>query len=263
MKLNYLIISLIITLHCLVLQAGGSATTVNSHDFEGMQIATNQSRPFLRDRMYPDDRFIVTIFTDFWQNLPGDMALKSIQRGISISALQDMPLSRTNFSLAAGLAFTSHNLYSDHRYLYHVHHDKFDFYPIDKEHTYDKNKLSINYLEVPVEFRYRSRTLPRTFRFYTGMKVGWLVNAHTKFVGETYWYLLYDGDESGATPTVREVKIKEHRLQNIADYRIGITGTIGYGNVNLHVYYPLTAIFTDNSAKDASLFSVGLSIILF
>ncbi len=261
--MKHVFIALIMTLHCLMLQAGGSEVRFINSGFEGIREDTNQNRPFLRDQMYPDDRFIITFFTDFWQDLPGDMSLKSIQRGISISALQDMPLSRTNFSIAAGLEFTSHNLYSDHRYLYRVNNNKFDFFPIDKAHEYNKNKLSLNYLEVPVQFRYRSRELPRTFRLYAGMKVGWLVNAHTKFAGKTYWYLTYDGDDTEATPTSRKIKIKEHRLKNIADYRIGITGTIGYGNVNLHMYYPLTAIFTENSAKDARLLSLGLSIILF
>lgn len=238
-------------------QTAGAVHLVDEHD------TNNQRRPFLQERMHPDDRFMVTLFTDVWQDLPGDMDLKTIQRGISISALQDMPLGRTNFSLAAGLEFTSHNLFSDHRYLYKVRNNKFDFFPIDKDHEYDKNKLSLNYLEIPVQIRYRSRELPRTFRFYAGMKAGRLINAHTKFVGKTFWYLTYDDDETEATVTSRKVKIKEHRLKNIADYRIGITGTIGYGSVNLNIYYPLTGIFTENSAEDARPLSLGVSLILF
>ena len=224
---------------------------------------TNQRRPFLQERMHPDDRFMVTLFTDVWQDLPGDMDLKSIQRGISISAFQDMPLGRTNFSLAAGLEFTSHNLYSDHRYLYHPKENKFEFYPIDKAHEYDKNKLSLNYLEIPVQFRYRSRELPRTFRLYAGMKAGRLINAHTKFVGKEYYYTTFDGNETETPATSRKVKIKEHRLKNISNYRIGITGTIGYGSVNLHVYYPLTDLFTENNAEGARPLSLGVSFIIF
>lgn len=225
--------------------------------------SNNQRRPFLQERMHPDDRFIITFFTDLWQDLPGEMDLKSIQRGINISAFQDMPLGRTNFSLAAGLEFASHNLYSDHRYLYHPGDDKFDFVPISDESEYDKNKISLNYLEIPVQFRYRSRELPRTFRLYAGMKVGRLINAHTKFVGKEYYYTTFEGNGSGAPVTSRNVKIKEHRLENISSYRIGLTGTIGYGSVNLHVFYPLTDIFSGNSAESARPVSLGLSFIVF
>ena len=243
--------------------AYGSSQTKSAGEQSGENPASNQRRPFLQDRMHPDDRFKVILFTDLWQDLPAGMDLKSIQRGISISAVQDMPLGRTNFSLAAGLEFSSHNLYSDHRYLYHPVENEFDFYPIDTAHEYDKNKLSLNYLEIPVQFRYRSRELPRTFRLYAGMKAGRLINAHTKFVGKEFFYTTFDGDEAEAPVTSRKVKIKEHRLENISNYRIGITGTIGYGSVNLHVYYPLTDIFTENSAEGARPLSLGISFILF
>jgi hypothetical protein len=223
----------------------------------------NQRRPFLQEKMHPNDLFIVTLFSDFWQDLPGDMDLKSIQRGISIAALQDMPLGRTNFSLAAGLGFTSHNLYSDHRYLHNPSNDAFEFFQIAENHEYDKNKLSLNYLEIPVQFRYRSRELPRSFRLYAGVKAGRLINAHTKFVGKEHWSDTCDGDGTEPPDTSRKAKIKEHRLKNIADYRIGITGTIGYGSINLRVYYPLTDIFTENSAEDARPLSLGVSFILF
>ncbi len=233
--------------------AYGSSQTISASVQSGEPPAGNQRRPFLQERMHPNDRFMVTLFTDLWQDLPGDMDLKSIQRGINISAFQDMPLGRTNFSLAAGLGFSSHNLYSDHRYLYHPGDDKFDFVPIGDASEYDKNKLSLNYLEIPVQFRYRTRKLPRTFRVYAGMKAGWLINAHTKFVG----------NDSESPVTSRKVKIKEHRLDNISRYRIGLSGTIGYGSVNLHVYYPLTDIFSENSAESARPVSLGISFIIF
>jgi hypothetical protein len=246
-----------------ILQAMETGQTNNDELQSGIEVQTNQRRPFLQEKMYPVDLFMITLFTDLWHDLPGDMDLKSIQRGITISAFQDMPLGRTNFSLAAGLGFTSHNLYSDHRYVYHPGEDTFDFFPISDD-DYDKNKISLNYIEIPVQFRYRSRHLPRTVRLYAGMKAGWLINAHTKYVGKEFYHLVYDkDDESTTTVTSRKVKTKEHKPGNIANYLIGLTGTIGYGNVNLYFYYPLTGIFTENSAEDARPLSLGLTFILF
>ena len=234
--------------------------------FIGLLIAANSLQAFEPSRMHPSDRFIVTLFTDIWQDVPGSMDLKTIQRGINISAMQDMPLGRSNFSVAAGLELSSHNLYSDHRYVYHPHipgtPEKYDFTPIQDD--YNKNKLSLNYLEVPVQFRYRTRELNRTLRFYAGMKAGYLINGHTKYEGEAS-YPIPGGTQFDILPVelIREVKIKEHKLDNIADYRIGLTAMVGYGSVNLHLYYPLTKIFEENSARDMYPVSLGLSFILF
>ncbi len=226
-------------------------------------------KAFEPPRMHPTDRFIVTLFTDIWQDVPENMDLKTIQRGISINAMQDMPLGRSNFSVAAGLGFTSHNMYSDHRYLFNALEDKHDFYPISLD--YDKNKISLNYIDIPVQFRFRSRETDRPFRLYAGMKAGYLVNAHTKYEGEAYFVDpagiqfpdLPDFFDDVEDLLKRTTKVKEHKLENITSYRIGLTAMVGYGRVNFHFYYPLTQIFEDNSAEDMRPISLGINLILF
>lgn len=193
-------------------------------------------------RMRPKDRLIVGLFTDIWSNLPDEMETKTINRGITIDYLQDFPISTSNFSFAAGLGFTSHNLYSDHGY-------SFDFNPINSELEY-KNKLSLNYLNIPVELRFRTRNTPHTFRIHAGVKAGLLIDAHTKYVGEV-------------TPDGRETKFKEGKLNNIENFLVGVHGRIGYGRVNLNTFINLTSIFEENNATDAGVFSVGLSFIIF
>jgi len=215
-------------------------------------------KAFEPPQMYPADRLIVTVFTDMWQDAPGDMDLKTIQRGITISSLQDMPVGRTNFSVAAGLEFSSHNIYSDNRYLFNPFTDAYDFYKIASD--YDNNKLSLNYLGIPVQFRFRTRNMSKTFRAYAGMKADYLISAHTKYVGKTY----PDPHNPGEFPVAgRTIKVKEYKLDNISKYRIGLTGMIGYRSINLYLYYPLTGIFTDNSAENMTPVSVGVSFIVF
>ncbi len=224
-----------------------------------MAFSATTAKAFVPERMHPTDRFIITVFSDIWQDVPEEMDLKTIQRGISISALQDMPLGRSNFSLAAGLAFSSHNLYSDHRYSFIPSLNQFRFVAIDPEHEYDKNKLSMNYLEVPVQLRFKTRDLPSTLRFYAGVRAGYLFHAHTKFVGKRYYPQHFDPPPV----TERTIKVKEHKLKNINKYRIGLTGTVGYGAVNLHIYYQLTETFKDNNAGSMFPLSVGVSFIVF
>ncbi len=223
------------------------------------QAAANSFSP---TRMHPDDRLIFTLFTDIWQNQPGNIDLKTIQRGVSIEALQDMPLGRSNFSIAAGLGLSSHNIYSDARYLYNPADNTFDFHSLDVD--YDKNKLSINYLDIPVQFRYRTRSTVRDFRFYVGIRAGYLVNAHTKYEGiqSPGPYHIYDPEYSHMAGE-RKIKIKEHRLGNISKYRIGLTAMVGYGSINFSLGFPLINVFDGNSAEDMLPLSLGVSMILF
>jgi hypothetical protein len=199
-------------------------------------------------RMRPKDRLIVGLFTDIWSNLPGDMETKAINRGFTIDYLQDFPISTTNFSFAVGLGFTSHNLYGD--YFYERTLNRHDFVPNLLDLEYDKNKISLNYLNIPLEVRFRTRNTPHTFRIHAGVKAGLLINAHTKYVGEFL-------------PGGRETKLKEGKLDNIESFMFGFHSRIGYGRFNLNTFINLTDIFEGNNAQDASLVSVGLSFIIF
>ncbi len=199
-------------------------------------------------RMRPKDRLIVGLFTDVWSNLPDNMETKAINRGVTINYLQDFPISTTNFSFAVGLGFTSHNLYGD--YFYERTQGRHDFVSNAMDLDYDKNKISLNYLNIPLELRFRTRNTPQTFRIHAGVKAGLLVNAHTKYVGEVL-------------PGGRETKFKEGKLDNIESFMFGFHSRIGYGRVNLNTFINLTDIFEGNNAQDASLVSVGLSFIIF
>ncbi len=217
------------------------------------------SSAFDPPRMHPTDRFIVTVFSDIWQNVPERMDKKAIQRGMSFKAMQDMPWGRSSFSLATGIGFTSNNLYSDH-YFGYTPNGHYDFYRLSGD--YDKNKLSLNYLDVPVQIRYRTRNLERNFRIYVGLKASYLVNAHTKYYGKasSVTNIYFDTPFS---PGSRSIKIKEHKLENINKHKISMTGMLGVGSVNIYLSYALTSIFEDNQSEDMFPISLGVSVILF
>ncbi len=210
-----------------------------------------------RVRMRPQDRFIFDAFFDIWQDVPDGMDLEFYNRGINISLFRDYPLGYSNFSIAPGINFSSHNMYSDHWFKYDD--GKFDFISIkEKGLSYDNNKISLNYIDIPVEFRYRTRPhrdMPHPFRISVGAKLGYLIQAHTKYVGDVYL------DNNGSENT-RETKIKEYNLNNIESWRYGLTARIGYGYVNIIGYYPLNRIFKDNLGKDMYPISIGASFII-
>jgi hypothetical protein len=203
-------------------------------------------------RMPASDRLILTAFTDIWSGLPDGMSTQVINRGFGFDYLQEWPLGTSNFSAAAGVGFMFHNLYSDHIYFDPERSGSHDFLPVSEIYSneYSTNKLSLNYLNVPLEIRFRTRNAQRTFRIHAGVKAGLLIDAHTKFTGE------YD---SGG----RDVKIKEKKLENIENFLVGFHARIGYGRVNVNTFIPLTNVFSNNSAQPASFMSVGLSFIVF
>jgi len=205
-----------------------------------------------RTKMRPKDRLIIVAFSDIWSGLPADMKQQAINRGISIDNVQEFPIGTSNFSVAAGLGFSSHNLYSNHVYFDKNQTGDHEFLPVGDIYSneYSNNKISLNYINIPLELRYRTRNTPKTFRVHAGLKAGLLVSGHTKYVGEI-------------SPGKRKTKIKEKMLENTEPYLIGLYGRIGYGRVNLHGYMSLTDIFTNNNAQEAAFMSLGLSFIVF
>ncbi len=211
------------------------------------------------------DRFMIDLFTDIWSNAPENMDINTINRGVNITMMQEFRLGASPISVATGLGIASHNLYSDYFYNYvpmswssaYPQPGTYDFTPIgDTDGEIKKNKLSLNYLNLPLELRYRNNSLPHTFRITAGVRAGYLVNAHTKT------HIKNDNGGVGSS-TQDERKYKEHKLGNLEKFQFGLSGRIGYGRINLNAYLPLTKIFKDNSVTDMKPFSVGLTFIVY
>ncbi len=205
--------------------------------------------------MLPADRFMIDVFTDVWQNTPEGMSTNTINRGITISLMKDFPLGSSSFSFAAGAGFTGHNLYSDHYYTHNedIEGSYFDFAPIDEtDQEIRKNKLSLNYLNVPLEIRFRTGNTARSIRLTAGLRAGILVNAHTKT------HLEFEDDDYP-----EEVEYKMHQLDNLEAFRLGVTARVGYGRFNINGYLPLTNIFEGNTVEDMNFFSLGITLSLY
>lgn len=202
--------------------------------------------------MFPADRFMVDLFTDIWRNTPQAMDINTINRGVNISLFYDFPIGTSSFSFAVGAGYTGHNLYSDHQYTWIG--PNFDFTPIHEGDQWElrNNKLNLNYLNIPLEFRFRSRGIPNTIRASAGLRTGYLVQASTKV------------HLQGTDNSIREsIKFKELQLENIRNFQIGATARLGYGRFNLYGYFPITRIFDGNTVEEMMPVSVGLSLIIF
>lgn len=119
----------------------------------------------------------------------------------------------------------------------------------NSDRTYKKSKLSVNYVDIPLEFMYKSnKDKNKAFIFALGGKIGILFQAHTKVVYKE------DGE------TIRE---KLHSNFFIETIRYGLTTRIGYGGLNLFGYYSLSKMFKEGKGgPEMTPFMVGLSFLM-
>lgn len=116
------------------------------------------------------------------------------------------------------------------------------------------NTTAINYIDVPLEFRYHlnKENYNKGFRFAIGAKVGFLLNAHTKV------------EITEASGLTRKIKIRQDYGLN--PLRYGVYTRIGLPGLNLWSYYGLNKVFKDGQGPfgtEASQFNFGISIALF
>ena len=113
---------------------------------------------------------------------------------------------------------------------------------------YKKSKLSVNYIDIPIEFMYRShKEKKKAFMFALGGKIGLLIQAHTK--------VKYKKD--GET-----IKEKLHSNFFIEPFRYGITTRIGYGGLNLFGYYSLSKMFKKDKGPEMTPLMLGFTLML-
>ncbi|ATL46455.1 hypothetical protein COR50_04285 [Chitinophaga caeni] len=197
-----------------------------------------QSKGFSRDFL------MVQLSYDGWGNMPDTISTKGLSRGFNIYFMYDFPFKKGNFSFAAGLGFGSSSVF--------LRNLKLDmqstssspkFVPTDE---YKKYKVATTYLDVPLEIRYFAKDNPnKGFKAAAGIKVGMLVNAHTK------------GKNSlGGERNI----IKEQNKRYFNTWRYAATARVGYGNFSLFGSYTLNTLFKDNSSVDVNPYSIGICL---
>jgi hypothetical protein len=187
----------------------------------------------------------VGMFTDIWMDTPKDMNARIINQGTSIYGMYNHKLGKSNISLAFGIGFGFHNLYSNN-IIQDIKADSIAFVKIGDTIDYKKSKISLAYLDVPFEIRYKSR---KGFRMAVGFKAGYLIDSKAKYKGER---LTNDG-----------VKVKEkiQGIKHLEAFRYGPTIRFGYKWFNITGYFSLSKIFEKDKGPELYPISVGIAII--
>jgi hypothetical protein len=200
------------------------------------------------------------VFTDIWLNVPDSINPRAINQGVDAFIHYSFPMDkkgRMNFFLGGGIG--AHNFYNqallgtgkyniyekkpagvgeNESYFYNVP-AKFNGKNIDVK----KSKLSITYIDVPFGFQYKTRS---NAHFTLGFKVGWKIDAHTKYKGS---------DLAGSGFEVEE---KSMKLRNIDKFHYGPYAVIGYKWFGASVFYQLSSVFEKELGPQIHPISVGL-----
>lgn len=186
------------------------------------------------------------LFTDFWQNPPSVLDAKWYNRGANVNILVNNQMGESRFDFSYGVSFGSHNLYTD-AWIKDVNQASvFEKIPDTLDHK--KYKITLAYCDFPLEFKYRAKN---KWRYYAGIKLGFLINHHSKYIGldpETYAY---------------NVKIKRDDVRYVNFWRYVVYARVGYKWFNVFGQYSLNHSFKDGQGPDMYPISVGISLMPF
>jgi hypothetical protein len=196
----------------------------------------------------------VGLFDDIWMNMPEGIKSRTINQGASVMTTYNVPFGKSNFSFAIGLQLTIHNMFGNF-YIYKNKTDSTVFKKIPDTISYKRSKMKLTYLEVPVEFRFKSKS---KVTVALGFKGGMVINSSTKYVG--------NGPLNNTNYSVNQSEttiIKMAGVRNLEQFTYGPTIRIGYSWVNISGYYMLSTIFKSGKGPEMYPLSIGVIFMPF
>lgn len=200
------------------------------------------------DRHERFDRIAFDFYTNRFTGMPQGTKQGDFSFGVSSYWYKDMPFGpKSRAAFAFGLGFSSINMHHNGMFtttdsMGVSNYTVFEKFP-DGQKVY-KNKVSFNYVDLPLELRFRNMDGKHKLRFYPGFKGGVLVNNHTKF---------RDANS----------KVKIFDLPNRMIYQYGPTVRIMWNNFALYGFYSLTPLFEPNKGPQIYPISIGISWVRF
>jgi hypothetical protein len=197
------------------------------------------------DSLYREDQFNLKFTYNSLIKTPDGFSQNKFSSGFGIGFLRDMPLNKERtFAIAAGLGYSvsvyNHNLVIktvDGNNTYEI---------IGDDVVYSKDKLSLHFIDLPIEFRWRTST-PESHKFwriYTGFKFSYLLYDRYKFVSEAE-------------------TIKTSGNNDLNKIQYGVYTAVGWNTWNIYAYYGFNPLFKssakiNNQSIEMSTLNIGL-----
>ena len=188
------------------------------------------------------DRLVLSFTSDNWTKLPAGIKGKPFRsRGFGFLILDGSMDSSNTVGFAYGIGFSSQNVHTNAS-IQDTSGQTF-LTPIPNSLKKETNKLSLNFIDVALEFRLHSKenASGKNFKFNVGLKAGYLLQSHIKYE-----------DKNG--------KFKTYGINNLNKFQYGVTARLGYSKVGLCLYYSLVPVFKKNKAPEMTPYSVGIAV---
>ncbi len=199
---------------------------------------------------------MIQLAANFWNGTADsvDNYIKGFNRSANVYVMLNKPFKgNAKMSAAIGIGVGTAAMYFDKMEVKITDNKpKLPFIRTDTGLNYKKYKLATAFLEIPVELRFTAHpeTPNKSLKGAIGVKVGTLLNAHTK--GKSL-------RTSGGTK-INEATFKASSKSYFNTTRISVTARAGYGLFSLFGSYGLTNVFKDGVAPEIKPFQIGLSI---
>ncbi|GAA0874191.1 hypothetical protein GCM10009118_05990 [Wandonia haliotis] len=191
------------------------------------------------------DRLVVDICYNDWLGDKNGTKTQWYSIGYNINLLFDVPFNKqSTASMGIGLSFSHVNLMNNGVLRSNDSLETTTLTPHFAGETPRKmNKFVANYIEIPVEFRFRSPGYQH-FKFHLGFKAGVRISSFERW-------------KEGSK------KFKEFNHPDIARFRYGITARIGIRNWALFGSFFISDLFTNSQSSQLLPYSFGISLSLF
>ena len=202
------------------------------------------------------DHLMVQVAGNFWSGTADSVSsyIKGFNRSANVYLMYDKQF-KTNPKLSAGIGVgvgTSNMYFTKMETRIATISAKLPFIRTDTGSNYKKYKLSTAFLEIPVELRFMAKpeTPNKSLKGAIGVKVGTLINAHTK--GKNL--------QTASGGKLNGLSVKENSKLFFNTTRIAANARVGYGIFSIFGAYNITGIFKDGVAPDTKLLQVGFTI---
>ncbi len=202
------------------------------------------------------DHLMIQLSSDHWAGMPDSIGShqSGFSRGFNAYFMLDKRFKNSpkySIGIGAGIS-TSNMVFKKMNVDLKSTSGLLPFTPVDSTNHFKKYKLATSYLEIPLEFRYTAKpeNPNKSLKAAIGLKVGTLVNAHTK--GKN----LQDKNNQSLNTYIE----KENSKRFINGTRFMGTARLGYGIISIFGSYQINNFLKDGAGPDMKLYQIGLTL---
>jgi len=192
------------------------------------------------------DHMLIDFGYETFTSRPGFTDFQWYNNGLNIQLFYDKLFGQSGFSGAIGVGFSTQSYYSNKQ----IRRDTSKVQYSDWLSTgvaYNRNKVSTSFIDIPIEFRYRSKVDDWGYRWKLsiGGKVGFLIDTHDKLVDKN------------------NIKYKTYNFPDMNKVRMGLIARAGYGKINFSTFFSLTEFFIPGRGPEMRQVSIAISLVPF